>query len=171
MEQRPALVVAALTILKAFFEAGCPSQHIKPLGGFEAWSTLIRQALIWAGEADPCIGRQDIEAESDPQYEALNTLLTAWYGRYGTTSKTVKEVKEDILAHTVQDAETRRLIIQPDWRDLHSALVNLDQRSEFNERSIGNALRVWKGRMIGNKRFAMLLDRHAKVNLWRIEVR
>ena len=50
LKERPRLVVAALTILKAYFAAGCPFQGVKPLGSFEEWSRLVRQALIWAGK-------------------------------------------------------------------------------------------------------------------------
>ena len=48
---RPALVVAALTILRAYHVAGRP-QKPNPLGSFEAWSDLVRGALMWLGAAD-----------------------------------------------------------------------------------------------------------------------
>jgi putative DNA primase/helicase len=146
---------------------GCPAQGIKPLGSFEEWSTLIRQALIWAGEADPCAGRQDIEAESDPQYEALNSLLTAWYGRYGNEPKTVKQVKEDLDAHTVR--EDGRWFVSPEWRDLHSALSTLDRHGEINVQAIGKALRSWKGRMIGGKRLMSIGQDRTTAKIWRVE--
>ena len=43
--ERPRLTTAALTIVKAYFEAGCPALGLTPFGSFEAWSDLIRQAL------------------------------------------------------------------------------------------------------------------------------
>jgi hypothetical protein len=73
--ERPRLTIAALTIVKAYFEAGCPSQGLTPFGSFEAWSDLIRQCLVWAGEADPNEGRKDIEATSNPEFETLAVLL------------------------------------------------------------------------------------------------
>ena len=51
--ERPRLTMAALTIVKAYFEAGCPAQGLTPFGSFEAWSDLIRQALVWAGGRTP----------------------------------------------------------------------------------------------------------------------
>ena len=170
LKERPVLVMAALTILKAYFVAGCPSQHIKPLGSFEEWSTLVRQALIWAGEADPCDGREHIEAESDPEYEALNSLLTAWYARYHSDPKTVKQLKEDLDGRTVRDEETGRWIVHPDWRDLHSALVVLDKHGrEVNAQSSGKALRTGKGRIVDGKRLVMAgEDSHSKAKLWRV---
>jgi len=76
-QERPRLVVAALIALTAFFAAGCPKQPgISEFGAFEAWSDLVRHALIWADWPDPCEGRKNIQAESDGTYEALSTLLT-----------------------------------------------------------------------------------------------
>src|ERR1035437_3224694 len=45
MLNRPRLVMAGLTILKAYIEAGRPPQDIPRWGGFEEWSYLIRSAL------------------------------------------------------------------------------------------------------------------------------
>lgn len=52
MKNRPALVVAALTVLRAYHVAGRPEKPL-PLGSFEAWSDLVRGALMWLGAADP----------------------------------------------------------------------------------------------------------------------
>ena len=60
------LVAAGLTILRAFVVAGRPGlDRLKPFGSFEAWSNLVRGALVWLGEPDPCITRKHIAAD-DP---------------------------------------------------------------------------------------------------------
>ena len=59
-----------------------PAQGLTPYGSFEAWSDLIRNAVVWLGEADPCEGRQDLAAHTDDGYEQLATLLTAWEACY-----------------------------------------------------------------------------------------
>jgi putative DNA primase/helicase len=166
LKERPGLVVAALTILKAYVAAGCPRQGITPLGSFEAWSDLVRQALIWAGEADPCAGRQEIEADSDPQYEALQTLLATWYACYGTQAKTVRQVVEDIRLHTGE------ALLSSEWDALRDALGSLDPQYPgrgLNPKLIGEALRKWKGRLIGGKRFAKS-GQGQNPATWRIEV-
>lgn len=75
---RPRLVTAALTLMRAYFEAGCPQQGITPMGGFEAWSALVRQALGWAGEADPLAGQKTLALEHDTGSENLRSLLVSW---------------------------------------------------------------------------------------------
>jgi hypothetical protein len=165
LKERPALVVAALTILKAYFADGCPSQKVTPLGSFEAWSDLVRQALVWAGEDDPCAGRQEIEADSDPQYEALSSLLTAWESCYEAKTMTIKEVLHDIRLYTQDDGI-------PKWNNLRDTLGSLDPQYPgrgLNPRLIGEALRRWKGRMIGGRRFITVPTKTPSAT-WKIEV-
>src|SRR4051794_40004576 len=49
---RATYVEAALVVLRAFIVAGSPKQGAKPLGSFESWSRLVRDALLWLGEPD-----------------------------------------------------------------------------------------------------------------------
>jgi hypothetical protein len=100
-QERPRLVSAALTILKAYFVDGCPSQGLSAYGSFQPWSDLIRSALVWTGEEDPCEGRKTIEAQ-DPGHEALAGLLEAWHVCYPAGTKvTLKRLKQDGLDHGV----------------------------------------------------------------------
>src|SRR5262249_37745142 len=52
-QERPRLVRAALTVLRAYAVAGRPDMGLRPWGSFDGWSRLIRDALVWAGEPDP----------------------------------------------------------------------------------------------------------------------
>jgi hypothetical protein len=157
LEQRPRLVVAALTIIKAYIDAGRPKQvGLKAFGSYEPWSDLVRQSLIWTEQEDPCAGRGDIEAQSDPKYEMQKVVLTAWYERYGDATKTLKEVKDDIDNHTAREMDdqgrwTGRWIIDPAWRDLQGALLTLTKRgNELNTTAIGATFRSWEGRVLAD---------------------
>ena len=55
---RERLAVAALTILRAYFEAGKPSQPGGTFGSFESWSSIVRGAIVWCGCADPLLTRE-----------------------------------------------------------------------------------------------------------------
>ena len=167
LKQRPTLVCAALTLLKAYFVANAPKQSVKPFGSFEAWSNLIRQSLVWTDGQDPCEGRTNIEAESDPDYEQHHAMLCAWHDRYGTEPKTVKAIKADIENHMVKDAETDRWIIAPAWRDLHESLIALDKRGrEIDVRAIGYALRSWQGRVVAGKQLIKLENDRLGIAGW-----
>jgi hypothetical protein len=74
-ERRGQLLSAALTILKAYMIAGKPDQHLPAWGGFEAWSRLVRGALVFAGTADPAASRVELEEQSDVETDANAELI------------------------------------------------------------------------------------------------
>ena len=55
--ERHRLAVAALTILRAYYVAGCPSQANGAWGSFESWAEVIRGSIVWAGGPDPLLTR------------------------------------------------------------------------------------------------------------------
>ena len=56
LRNRPALVAAGLTIVRAYVVAGGPDQGLTPMD-FPAWCGLIRNAIHWATGCDPCATR------------------------------------------------------------------------------------------------------------------
>src|SRR5262249_56083848 len=80
--ERGRLVVAALTVLRAWHVAG---ERIEPppLGSFEEWSHRIRAPLLWLGQADPC--NTTIRVQEDaPRRDLLATVIT--HGRQRLTA-------------------------------------------------------------------------------------
>lgn len=75
MAERPRLVVAALTILRAFARLGGHLHEGKAWGSFEAWSRLVPGAIIYAGGADPMLARPNLEDHSSDASRALVTVL------------------------------------------------------------------------------------------------
>jgi putative DNA primase/helicase len=65
-------LTAVLTILRAHAVANRPQCDLAPLGSFEEWSRIVRAALVWLGEADPCDTMNDV-AGDDEEREALAT--------------------------------------------------------------------------------------------------
>jgi hypothetical protein len=76
-QHRGRLVAAALTILRGYQAAGRPEQRVPAWAGFDAWSKMVREAVVWAGFADPAAGRPRLE-ETDPVRVQLAGLLSAW---------------------------------------------------------------------------------------------
>jgi hypothetical protein len=74
--ERGRLVVAALTVLRAWHVAG---ERIEPppLGSFEEWSHRIRAPLLWLGQADPCKTTIKVQ-EDDPRRDLLATVIAQW---------------------------------------------------------------------------------------------
>lgn len=86
----------ALTILAGYCAAGRPVERVKPFGSFEGWSALVRQAVLWAGCADPCDTRRRLAETSDTQRATLGDLLAAWHEVHGDTPKRIAEVLETL---------------------------------------------------------------------------
>ncbi|MBS0198275.1 MAG: hypothetical protein JSR77_16100 [Planctomycetes bacterium] len=72
------LARAGLTILRGFCEKGRPRANLKPFGGFEPWSDLVRGAVEWATKTDPCDRSLLCDAGGDGELEAVLALMNAW---------------------------------------------------------------------------------------------
>ena len=94
-ENRPQLVCDALTVLRAFFQSGCPQEHDRTaFGSFDEWDRVIRGALLWLGEPDPCITTALIEGNNYDQNN-LEALLSAVGDRFGPDWVTAREIYEE----------------------------------------------------------------------------
>ena len=76
-QNRPALLTAALTILRGYYAAKRPDQRLKPWGSFEGWSDLVRATIVWCGLADPGETRTELRETSDSEAGALRQMLMA----------------------------------------------------------------------------------------------
>lgn len=161
-EHRAELVVAGLTILRAFVVAGRPRQEIPTFGRFEEWSDLVRSALVWLGTADPCAGRSRIE-EQDPTRQRLGQLLIAWKealpGRLTTVAEAIALAdigsEHEPLEHLGNAARLRDALLA----------VAGDRAGRINPRFLGNYLSKHAKRFEGGLRFEKGPERH-KVATW-----
>lgn len=77
-QNRPRLLTCALTILRAYCNAGMPRQDVSAFGSFEGWSRLVREAIVWVGQPDPCETRAKLAEQSDTVADSLGQLIAAW---------------------------------------------------------------------------------------------
>lgn len=136
---RPALVIDALTVVRAYIGAGKPVA-LSPFGSFGDWD-LVRGALVWLGHADPADTRaavKDDNAETEEKVELLRLL----YEHVGIGPRfTTSEVGS-------------RTNLEP----LRIALGRMLHRGEWDGRSAGHLLR-------GAKDFPLLgLTLRSKLN-------
>jgi hypothetical protein len=97
-ENRIRLQAAALTVLKAYFAAGLPDQRLATWGGFEAWSHVIRGALVWAGAPDPAGTRSDLLASgADSEADQLLTLLRGIQALVGAEQLKASEILRRVV--------------------------------------------------------------------------
>lgn len=141
--ERPLLVAAALTIVRAFFLAGCPND-VPALGSFPEWSRWVRDVLIWLDEADPVASMDQVRKE-DPRIGALTAVLYQWDAVFGTRSVSVREV--------VDTANQVSVIGGHAHADLREALLTVagDGRGIATQR-LGHWLARNKGRSLAGLR-------------------
>lgn len=159
-DERARLAVAGLTILRAYFAAGCPEMKLPPWGSFEEWSRLIRHAIVWAGHADP---RANCDAVRNADQSAqLVRLIHAG----------IEEA--DIDCEGVTAADIVRLLGHPisedgvdQWPILREAMAELCS-SKLDARKIGYGLRRYLGRVCAGKRLVSVAG-HGGVKRWMVE--
>jgi hypothetical protein len=88
---RAKLVVAALTVLRAWHLAR-PSEGLKltPLD-FNDWSRRVREALVWLGHADPG-NTMEKTRKDDPYRLGRAAVFTEWHRVLGEGAKLVRDV-------------------------------------------------------------------------------
>lgn len=158
---RARLAVAGLTILRGYFAVGCPDMEIPTWGSFEAWSDLIRQAIVWSGQPDPWLTRESMR-DIDQSAEILGLLLQG-----------IDEA--DVDGTGLTSADISRIVnspVGPDEGDtnvaLRIAIEELSNGRNVTSRSVGYGLKRFKERVHQGRR---LVNRpgHAGVKKWHVE--
>jgi hypothetical protein len=148
-ENRPALVAAGLTVLRAYEVAGRPVvEKLPEFGSFEDWSARVRGALVWLGESDPCLTRERFKLY-DTERAGLGALLRALHALRGEKWFRVNE------------------LIQMDFdAPLHTALEEVGLST--NAQSIGTYLARNEGKAVDGLRLDAGHDKRAKVRIYRV---
>ena len=101
IKNRQQMVVAALTIVRAYIKSGRPKAAPGRIASFELWDDLVRQPLCWLKQFSKASDRMDLPdfadpAESitrseseNPDQAKLAALLDAWYATFGNEPTTV----------------------------------------------------------------------------------
>jgi hypothetical protein len=107
------MIIAALTVVRAWFVAGCPGSGGGALGSFDDWDRLVRRPIVWlsnllwqrrddVGETDD-VAWKEVETladpvdavqanfEQDPDTAQLGDLLRGWEALFGDDSATTSE--------------------------------------------------------------------------------
>ena len=151
---RPALVTAALIVLRAFTVAK-PRLQASPLGSFEEWSALIRGALVWLGCADPVDSQAYLRA-ADPKLLQISAVMANWREIIGPEKVTVADVIAKAIEKTPQAQEFREALL---------AIAGV--KGAINARALGLWLSGVKNRIVEGAKFVSLGARH-KVALWQL---
>ena len=161
IRNRPNLVVAALTILRAYHVAGRPNK-LKPLGSFEAWSDLVRSALVWLGEADPVESMNQLR-KKDPVLEEARSIMEQWREAFGDRV-TVAEVVR--YATEMRQSYERAEPAHPDFRDALMAVAG--RGNILSGKALGNWLSAQQDKIVDGFKFENMGTRQG-VAVWMLK--
>lgn len=161
-DNRPRLAVAAVTILAAYCQAGRPNMSLPTWGSYEAWTAIVRSAIVWTGQPDPAATRQQLSSQADIEIRAFRQLIAGWElldpEGYGLTTSSVLKA--------IQHADD--MDIEPEYRMVRDALQELLPTSKAgglpSARSIGMKLHHLRKRVINGRYFDLRPDRDG--NYW-----
>jgi hypothetical protein len=156
-KDRAKLVVAALTLIKAYLVAGSPPIERERTRFYQAgWDRLVRFPIIWAGGGDVAESMK-VVLEDDPDRAALGALLEAWYACYRSHEKRVSEVINDSSTsghdkRALLDAFKEALDVKPgggvEAKQLGEWLAGHQNRAvngfKFQKGGITGGVRKWK---------------------------
>lgn len=154
-EHRKEIVMAGLTVLRAYILSGQPKNSgFKSLGSFGDWD-VVRGALLWLGEADPADSTKTMEAY-DPKREAFAQIAELWPKR----SRSVREVLNSIPRVGEDDDSPLHTL----WEAIQ---VFCDQHDPSTV-TIGRALNAKAGAHVGDKVLKTAFNRN-KTKVFRFE--
>jgi putative DNA primase/helicase len=148
MRKRPELVAAVLTIMRAYLSASAPNRA-SPMGGFEAWSDLVRSSLMWLGLAD-CRGDVAAQRAADPEKDELAEIIDALPMGPFTTKEIALKVAESPA--------------------LKEALATfIDRGGVFSSKRFGRYLARYASTRIGKRWIEQLpRDSNSNSSVWRV---
>ncbi|HXX68437.1 MAG TPA: bifunctional DNA primase/polymerase, partial [Polyangiaceae bacterium] len=165
--ERPRLVAAGLTLLRAYCVAGRPDMGCARWGSFEAWSRFIPHAIVFAGGVDPMLARPTHERDLDDEARAIATVLEFLprldANDTGLSSKTI--------VSSLYPIDRFRAEAPPDGfddlREAIEALCPTKPGTAPDTVSLGNKFRSFKGRNVGGRKLVSVEGRGHTVR-WRV---
>ncbi len=171
-ERRGWLVRAGLVILRSYLSARDRGETAEvdgaTWGSFEAWARLIPAALRWAGGPDIMHARPEAGAGSDEEAEAHGFLLRGWPDLWQGQKASF------ILGEAFRNERDIGLGKAPpdgldDVRGAIRALTRTPEGRTPSAQPFGMALKRLVGKLRDGRRLAKMIDRHTKVQTWRVE--
>jgi putative DNA primase/helicase len=148
--------------MRAYIAAGRPQQDMKPYGGFEEWSAMVRAPLVWLGCDDPCVSRDEVE-DTDPDTEKLANLLDALPDRFlgeFTVAQAVQTARKDALNTAAYGGG---------HTPLYDALAAICWEGKINPTGVGKAFAKYRGRIVKGRKLTRVGVRHQAI-VWKVEV-
>jgi hypothetical protein len=164
-EERPRLLAAAFTLVRAWIEAGKPRESVRRLDSFEQWGWTVASMIRWAGGGDVRELVRDVEGtDTDGGEFALLSGLHEWLTARCQRSTTAKAVVDDVFAPGRQEqfGELREAIES-------LAIEGKGERQTLNVKRLAKRLQGMANLRQGNYRLKRAGQDRNSVTLWTVE--
>jgi putative DNA primase/helicase len=159
LDNRRPLLIAAMRILQWYVQSGRPQQAVRPMGSFEDWSALVRQAVIHAGLPDPWVTERATDAASS----ASEAFLRAWKIWDKTWTGSARQMVEAVFSDQSPAAKN----LQDASLELIGSIGSKEGRPDAQ--ALGNYLGRIQGRNFADLRVMRAEKRSASGFVWRLE--
>ncbi len=168
-DHRPEIVIAILTVARAWYVDGKPKpENVPTLGTFTDWAKTVGGMLEFAGVEGFQGNRNELRSRNNEEASEWEAFLSVWYETYEEGWKTTSELVEKI-------APKNENLQQPSANPFFEALPQhlkkalAEKPNSFNVTlSIQLAKRVQTVYGIDAFRIERMKDEHTKASLWRI---
>ena len=163
-KNRGELVVAILTIIRAYIAAGFPGlSDLTEFRNFSSWTKFVRAPLMWLGEKDPYESTLEIK-ENDPEREEISCLFAAWFVAMNPMPLESITVNHLLKIIYQQRGENDGI------KALHDVLVEFapNKNGLIDAKVLGNKLKKLKGRIVDGYRLEVAGKDRTNAVLWKI---
>jgi primase/DNA polymerase family protein/DNA primase RepB-like protein len=91
-QERPALIVAVLTLVQGWLQAGRPQPAAKPLGAFESWSTIVGGIVEFAGYPHFLGNALEFYEAADSEGQIWRLFVSSWWDTYRDRTVSAKDL-------------------------------------------------------------------------------
>jgi putative DNA primase/helicase len=168
VKNRPEMVMAALGILKAYIDAGRPT-NAGTLGSFEDWNDDVRAALLWLEQPDPVTSMKDIKL-ADPNRTLLDRFLILLAKLFGGENKPAKATTQQLIDKASESHEKWGLTDEE--KELREVLAEMcpGRGNELSLRKINHWLVTNSKVVVEGRHLTEDKDAHTKAHVWGVKV-
>jgi putative DNA primase/helicase len=165
MADRGRYVSACLIIVRAFVLAGSPGK-LPSLASFEAWSGLVRSALVWLGCQDPAESMK-VARDDDPELADLGEMLGQWQAVFQGAAVPARDVTNAATERYASRMGEPTDLIRPDLADVLHRIAG--GKEGISTTRLGKWLMAREGRIVAGQRFKRAGTTSNGAVLWRAE--
>lgn len=173
LENRQLLVASAITLIRFYLSSATAPLGKGRMASFEAWDDFVRQTVLYLNQTiapnqfGDVMEKITLNQAADPEHEAMLTILTLWWNKYGDNSITASELLKYItLQYKLEELNVSAY--SDDARAMSDAFEDLSPGSKRSTITLGRILGYRKDRIVGGMRLVQCGSRN-KTALWKVE--